>query len=55
MHAAALKALRNCAVQNNFNLFNPDFSDSLTRIPTLFRSLIVINPHVFEVKWTIMI
>lgn len=33
MNIGILKALRNCAVENNFNLFKSDFSNSLNMDP----------------------
>lgn len=33
MNTGMLKALRNCAVENNFNLFKLDFSNSLNMGP----------------------
>lgn len=33
MNIGMLKSLRNCAIENNFNLFKLDFSNSLTIDP----------------------
>lgn len=33
MNISILKALRNCVVENNFNLFKSDFSNSLNMDP----------------------